>query len=612
MKKYISIATILLFALNVISFSQNLDNAPFNLNKNTWTILPSPNNTRINIENDNSLSFFNLPGAIYDMRIYQKLSFQMPETFTVGFNFNVKNVGKVGAALLPLVFTAGNLAPSNPDNQANVQTNQDALGIIFQTPLNDSINLQIAPYVKIGATPQVTLYNNFIKIDKRKAYTIILRRCTKTKVSLTVLLNNALVGKVAFGIPANFKTLTYVQSSNMVQASSFRKCTGTINQFFYTDENKMSCEDKNPPDVILPPTETNKTVASTSNNTGIIDYEDMTSFPIEKVNPGCCQIAKVQFGENKGGYITEDINRGKVQLSGCSSDVLATNRSVVFPGRRTVLYVTNMPNDLFKVQEIDTSREQFQIFKNKELVNNIIITAPTRKKLYFKEEFKRVVNGKYTPILTNQYFYNRLGDDFPAYSISYKNGDSSKYIKINYFGKKRNINNFTVWNSETNSTVNYTVVRDNDKYTRFWNGNPLHYYVGLQTPENPTPVLNVFCFAGDLITDIIPDKEIDGATKIHFDYTFLKKSKSFITSLKGTNGTYITYEYDCNNVLPEVRKLPPPPPKETQKTDPVNPPPVEIKKPKNVMDPKEMIDIKRQKETIKKDSVLTPIIPKKG
>ncbi len=635
MKKYLCSILFLLFS--ILANAQSITGAPFKLGSADWKTV-SPKGNLLTANNTIGINYNSIPGANSDVRIYQKLQTPMPEKFTVAFNFTVTNVSATGAALLPLVFTSGDLAPSNPDNKPREQTNQNAFGILFQTPLNNNKSLQISPYVKLGTAPQTDLYNNFIKIDYNKPYTIFLTKCTKTLANITVKLDGEFIGTINFSVPQNLGNLNYIQAANMVQASQYRNCSATATQFYYVATNEIGCNTA-PPSVI--PIEAT-TTPNLPANTGIMDYEDMTSFPIEKVNPGCCQIARVQFGDYKGGYITEDINRYKNQLSGCSSDILAFNRSVVFPGRTTVLYSTNMPNDLFKLHEIDSSREQFQVFKNKELVNNIIITAPTRKMLYFREEFKRVVNGKYTPILTNQYFYNRLGDDFPAFSISYKNGDSSKYIKINYFGKKRNINTFTVWNSETKTTVNYTVVRDNDKYTRFWRGNPLHYYVGLQTPENPNPILNVFAFAGDLITDIIPDKEIDAATKIHFDYTFLKKSKSFITSVRGTNGTYITYEYDCNNEKPEIKILPPikqlptettpvEPPKVPTKDPKITPPPIKlpplemtpvdtikpsIKTPKNIMDPKEMNgkDKGKPKEPVKiivpKDSTIIP--PKKG
>jgi hypothetical protein len=160
------------------------------------------------------------------------------------------------------------------------------------------------------------------------------------------------------------------------------------------------------------------------------------------------------------------------------------------------------------------------------------------------------------------------------------------------------------------------VLRDKNKYTRFWRFSPLHYYVGLQTPEKPDAILNVFAFAGDLITDLIPDKEIDGSTKIHFDYTFVKNTNSHLTSMRGSNGTNIVFDYDCNyNKADKI--TPPPPPKKEEPKDitPVDPPKDDIKKPKNVMDPKEMKDPKKNgevKKPISKDSIPTPIVPVKG
>ena len=636
MKKIITSFLFLIFCF--ATKAQSINDAPFKLAAENWKTV-APKSTLLTSTNE-GINYNSIPGAAKDVRIYQGLSTPMPERFTVAFNFTVTNVSATGAALLPLVFTSGELAPSNPDGRPSEQTNQNALGILFQTPLKNNKILQIAPYVKTGAVPQTELYNKFIKIDYNKPYTIILTRCNKTMANITVKLDGVKVGEVPFVLPQNLDNLNYIQAANMVQASQYRNCSATATQFYYAATNEIGCAASSMPTTSA--TEITTLAQSPPMNTGIIDYEDLTSMPIEKVNPGCCQIAKVQFGQNKNGYVTEDINRYKNQLSGCSSDVLNTNRSLVFPGRVTINYGTNLPADLFRLHEFDTARSQFQIFKNKKLIHVIKIIAPTRKMKYYREEFIQVVDNKYIPTLTNQYFYSKLGDDFPAYCISYKNGDSTKYIKINYFGKKRNINSFTLWNSETNNTVNYTVVRDNDKYTRFYNGNPLHYYVGLHTPDKPNPILNCFAFAGDLITDIIPDKELDGATKIHFDYTFIKRpGKSYITSLSGTNGTYITYEYDCNNDKPEIKVLPPvkqpplettpveppklptkdpkitPPPKEVPiGTTPVEPPKLPIKTPKNVMDPKEMKgkDKNKPKVPVKidvpKDSAIVPI--KKG
>jgi hypothetical protein len=304
-------------------------------------------------------------------------------------------------------------------------------------------------------------------------------------------------------------------------------------------------------------------------NTNIIDYEDLTTKPIDKLGPGCCQLISLQYGEYKNGYVIQGAKAYNPIMAADCSDVLSTNRSAVFPGRRTILYTdnTNKQNPLIIA---DTGKINFEIYTNKILSNTIDFVYTTRFSQSVTEEFTKINNGKKIILLTNKYVYSKPLDDFPLYCISYKNGDSSKFFKTNFFGKKRNINSFTVWNSETKATNNYTVIRDKNKYSRFWRFSPLHYYIGLQTPESPNPILNVFAFAGDLITDIIPDSEKFGATKIHFDYTYVKNTNSHLTSMNGTNGTHIVFDYDCNYGKPNKTIPPPPPTTEAEKVVPVD------------------------------------------
>jgi hypothetical protein len=560
--------TVVFYSFIVTATAQTLINAPFNLKNSSWQNV-SKNKSIIAPKNNTGINFIDVPGATNDTRIIQKLKYAIPEIFTVAFNFTVSKVSTTGAALLPFVFTADNKAPSNPDNQPSVQTFQNALGIIFQTPKNQNDNLQIAPYVKIGAEPQVQLYNNYIKIDYKKPYTIFLQRCSLDKANLSVQQDGKLIGSVNFDIPVNIGSLTYVQAANMVQASQYRMCSATADGFFYESKATIDCNN-----TTTTVKEIEKPIVTLPTNTGIVDYEDIANRFIEKLGPGCCQVQKVQYGEYKDGYITQGAKKYNPLAAADCSDVLSINRSIVFPNRRTILYSDNT-NKQNTLDIPDIGIVDFSVFKNKAITHTIQFKYKTRYSQSLSEVFTQFVNNKKVPLLTNNYMYDKPFDDFPLYCISYKNGDSSKYLKISYFGKKRNINSFTVWNSETNTTVNYNVLRDKNKYARFWRFSPLHYYVGLQTPENPNAILNVFAFAGDLITDIIPDGETDGAKKIHFDYTFVKNANSHLTSMRGTNGTDIVFDYDCNYSKPErIIPPPPPPPKEAVPADTI---PIAIK-----------------------------------
>jgi hypothetical protein len=612
MPKLLLLFLLLIGINNYASNAQSLAGAPFNLQAAQWQSSAN-NNAKITI-NTNGITHNIIPGAYKDVRMYQKLTAPLPEQFTVGFNFTVTNVSNTGASLLPLVFTAGNQAPSNPENQPSVQTNQNALGILFQTPLNRKGELQIAPYVKIGATPMVNLYAKFISIAYNKAYTIILTKCNAVKANITVKLNGALVGSTDFTIATNLGNLNYVQVANLVQASQYRNNSTSAQAFFYTPQSNITCSNNTDSDIKTDPIKPIKDTLITADNGGVTDYEDMPNRPIDKLGPGCCQVTNVQYGPFKNGYITVGAKKYNPLMQYDCNDVLSMNKSIVFPGRRTIVYKDNNTPDFLNIP--DTGVVNYTIYKNKSVSHTIEFVYTNRFNNSISEKFTQTLNGAQVPLLTNIYSYNKKYDDFPASCISYKNGDSSKYLKTTFFGKK-SIQSFTVFNSETNNTVTYNVVRDKSKNTRFWRFSTLHYYIGLQTPENPNPLLNVFGFAGDLITDIIPEQPIDGAVKIHFDYTFIKNTSTHITSMRGTNGTDIVFTYDCNYEKP-IRITPPPPtdkPKVVIKETPVDAPKEEIKKPRNVFNPKEMMTPTNPKEIVKPtktDSVPTPIVPKKG
>ncbi len=587
----------------------DLLNTPWETTKRNYGIIKSNRNT--------SISYTDVPGADNDIRIYQRLAFPMPNTFAVKFYFTVNDVSNVGAALLPIVFTAGNQAPSNPDQVPAEQTNQDALGILFQTPLNNKNSLQISPYIKKGATPEVALYNKMIKLEYKKAYTIQLTRCNATKGNITVKLKEELIGSVDFDIPANLNTLTYMQAANMVQASRYRNCSAISSIIYYIPEKYINCNvNEKPADPIKPVDAT--PVEVKTNAYDIIDHEDIANKLVERLGPGCCQLQSVQYGEHKSGFVTQGTLKFNALAQADCNDVLSINKSIVFPGRRTIVYFDNITtNDAIQIMAMDTLKAGFKIYKNKQLTNTITYITESRYMKCSSEDYTHLVNNQLVPMLTNKYFYNKPLDDFPAYCISYRNGDSTKYLRITYTGKKRNITSFTVWNSETNNTVTYEVIRDKNKYTRFSLSSPMHYFIGLQTPENPNPILNVFGFRGDQINDIVPSSNADGATKVHFDYTFIKNASSHLTSMRGTNGTNIIFNYDCNYDKPVRDITPPPPPKEEPKVTPVDAPKDIIKPPKNPHNPKEMggqnkpVDIKKPVDTKKPTDIKPPVDTKK-
>lgn len=615
MKKILSIILLLSSCFLQTNAQLRANDEPFDILNGRWENTMETG-SMIKSTRSGGIDFSNVPGAYKDIRIFQKLGFAAENSFAIGFYFTVSDVSNTGAALLPMVLTAGNAAPSNPSNQPAVQTNQNALGILFQTPLNNKKSLQISPYLKVGATPQTALYDKFIRLEYNKSYFIQLKRCNGTNGNLTVKLKNEIVGSVDFIIPNNIGNLSYLQAANMVQASQYRNCSAKAALFTYNPERLMNCGTiSTPVDPIKTPVE------NPVSFNGILDYEDFTNKQYSKPGSGCCQLMQVQYGEFKNGYITEGAKIFNPIAPGDCYDVLSINRSIVFPGRRTIVYSDNT-NKRNTLDFPDTGVVHFNVYKNKVLTNTVTLKTRNRYNHSITEDFVQIVNGKAQKILTNKYTYNKIGDDFPATCMSYKNDDSSKYLKISYFSKKRNITSFTVFNSETNNTVTYTVLKDKDKYSRFSRMSPLHYYIGLQTPENPNPIFNLFAFGGDLITDLVPDKEIDGATKIHFDYTFVKNANSHLASMRGTNGTNLVFDYDCNYSKPEKIVPSPPevkePPKEVKQ---VEPPVDPVKKPKYVMDPKDMkkpntpTEVKKPidvKKPITKDSIPITIPPAKS
>lgn len=183
--------------------------------------------------------FSNINGAPRDQRIYAPLSTALPDAFTVSFNFTATYAGPFGSSLIPLAFTTGIQAVSNPDNQPTVQTAQDALGVLFETPKNNDTDLMLRPYIKNGTTVQNIV--EFIAIKRNVNYRVILQRCTPNSAALSIFQGEALIKQMAFTINTPLQPLLVAQASNLVQAWERRLCSAITNDYKIVTGTVLPC-----------------------------------------------------------------------------------------------------------------------------------------------------------------------------------------------------------------------------------------------------------------------------------------------------------------------------------------------------------------------------------
>jgi hypothetical protein len=185
------------------------------------------------------VNFADINGAPNDQRIYAAMASALPDAFTASFNFTVTQAGTYGSSLIPLAFTAGSQAVSNPQNSPSVQTAQDALGVVFETPKYNDVDLMLKPYIKKGATVQPI--SAAIAIQKNVAYKVVLQRCSPTAGALSVFQGDALLKQIAFTINQPLQPLVFAQASNMVQAWERRLCSALASDYKFVAGALMPC-----------------------------------------------------------------------------------------------------------------------------------------------------------------------------------------------------------------------------------------------------------------------------------------------------------------------------------------------------------------------------------
>jgi hypothetical protein len=198
------------------------------------------------VQAGNTVRFNQIKGAPNDVRVFSSCD-AVENAFTVQFRFKIIMAGSNGSALIPFAFTTGTEAVSNPDNQPTVQTNQDALGVMFSTPKNNNTLLQLFPYVKKGTYVQP--FNAYIPLQLQKEYNVILQRCNPKTGMLSVFAGSTLVQSLVFQIEQPLSTFYFAQASNMVQAWEQRMCSAEATDYAYTLSNVMPCNEKAMPDL---------------------------------------------------------------------------------------------------------------------------------------------------------------------------------------------------------------------------------------------------------------------------------------------------------------------------------------------------------------------------
>jgi hypothetical protein len=523
--------------------------APFNIGGYWQNSNANVNNI---IASNNSITYNRIPGATEDIRSCQTLAYSMPYSFKVSFNFSVSRVSQEGAALIPLAFTAGNIPVSNPDKDPSKQTYQDALGILFQTPLKNNRDLQLSVYLKQKDKAFTNLYAEFIKINYNQNYNVVLQRCSATQGSFSVLLNGVIIGKKIFAIPADLSPLKYIQASNLVQASKLRNCNAVANNFTYTtvlDENCNGSTTVETPPIIptkenveVPTTiQTNPTETSPTNstpNTIKVGNRVFTN-PNPNSSGGCCIM------------LTGSINN---YISGIPD--LEENYNTACFQHNTLNYAfenaVRLDNGFAKWQGPD--RAVISEFTNNVATKQIVFDVSDKSRIhYIKETYVDRGDGtNKSPekiIYTIEYFYS--GKNYrPDSAIGYAGAEKIKgYQTIVYTHKKNNVIAATLKNSTDGSIQNYTVAFDKNKYNRLALNNRINYFVGLQTFTNPNIIFTINGLSGDQVNDIIPVEKNGTAKPYHFDYTYIKENvKTYISSIRGSNGMKLDFTYDCQKL----------------------------------------------------------------
>jgi hypothetical protein len=561
------------------------------------------------VPENGTISYFRMPGANDDIRSCQKLTTDLPTVFKLSFTFAVTQVNYEGAALIPIAFTAGNLPISNPDKQPALQTYQDALGILFQTPHKNNRILQITPYLKQKDKPFIQLYKDYIKLEYNVPYNIVLQRCNATSGNLTVYSYGKLIGNKVFTIPANLQTLRYVQASNMVQASSQRGSCAYAKQFAFTTSTNDLCGNtipdvklevpvETPP--IITPTETAPVYEPSSNT-------PTTSNPNATIKVGNRVFTNPNLNSTGGCCImqTGSINNyigGMPDLEGNYNVACFQHNTLNYAFKNGI----RLDNGYAKWQGPD--RNCVTEFTNNIATKRIEFENTDRSQMFYtKESYIDLGDGKNNllkrTLYTIEFFYSKKKDK-PDSAIGYAGADKSKgYQTIIYNHKKNNITEAVLKNSVDGSVQNYKVTLDTKKYNRLHSNYRINYYVGLQTFTSPNLLFTINGFSGDQVNDITPVDNIGKAQAYHFDYTYIKENvKTYITSIRCNNGMKLDFTYECQKlvVTPPITKVPP---IETPPT--IDQPDVKIEPNKEIKDP-----IKILPPPIKVNPTVIDTIPK--
>ena len=272
MKTFLLLVGFIIVSMNLIAQTQNCDILFDYSLAAGWT--SSPMNNQIIQIAGGQCHFENVPGSPNDVRISYSIAPGVGNTWSAEFLFRVSAVAtQYGAALIPFVLTAGNLAPCNPQGQPSVQTNQDAIGVSCGTPHYQAQPIKLSPFIKNGNQLFTQPTPCEITINLNTLYRVKLDVLTPTKGSLTVFIptTNIPIGKCCFDIPPGVTGLYMIQSANLVQADQSRRITGTMDNLCLKRSAPICCPDSisGPIAICLP---------TTQSTTYSVTYEASTTY----------------------------------------------------------------------------------------------------------------------------------------------------------------------------------------------------------------------------------------------------------------------------------------------------------------------------------------------
>lgn len=213
---------------------------------NNWTIEGidsagnSMNNSTISIANG-TFNYQETPDAWNVIRAFRPLGYTLCNSWQTEFIFNPTSVGTDALSAGHIIFsaTAGSLAPLRVVNQntnALVQTDQDAIGVVFRSN-GTRFALEMLPFIKNGtnwvATDCAIPLDGNQTITPEVSYRVRLERISRERGRLTVFRvvpegEDERLGECCFDIPQGVEGLSVIQHANATGGNDTRIISGTI------------------------------------------------------------------------------------------------------------------------------------------------------------------------------------------------------------------------------------------------------------------------------------------------------------------------------------------------------------------------------------------------